>query len=809
MTWFQDITYSLRGLAKQKVFTLVAVVSLALGIGLNTAIFSALDALLLRPLDLRDLDRTVIVYDSSAGNADAGTAFSTLQLLSDRRDLFSGVMATAGTRPLSLTDGDRREQVHAEVVTADFFAIANLTLQLGRPLGSEIDRVVDPPAAVVLSHAFWQRRFGADPGIVGKTLVLNGRSFAVMGVAQEGFTGLDAEASADLWVPMTTWAHVMGESARLTSDEHWMRTFAALQPGVTSEQAHAAVASIARQTGEPGDYRMHVRPARERSVASAMDTLAIGAAAFAGGLLVLALACANVMSLLLARAAGRQREMSVRMALGSSRARIVRLWLSECLVICLVAGGIGLLVAAWMLDMVVAFRPPVQVGQLESATLPLAFQLDLRVFLFALGLSMLVACVVGLISGLQGSRAAATRVITSDRVTDRRFAPGLNLRSAVIALQVCLSLLLLIPCGLFVRSALNASSMDAGFAADHVLLLPISSNQAGVRVQKPDGFEQLISDRMALLPGVESATVMDPVPLWFGGRFAHFSAANEPEHRHRLGYSSIGPDYFTTMRIPLLSGRDFTRHDNGSAPPAAIVNETLARQLWLGTNALGQRLRSHDGVLEVVGIARDAKYLSLGEHSEAWVYLPIAQSPTDNPALSLAVRTTGDPMQLRAAVEREMKALMPDWPSFQFRTLDEGVQLQRSVPRFGATVLGMLGAFAALLAAVGIYGVMAYVIQQRTREIGIRLALGAPGVSVVRLMIGQGMAVCGAGGALGLLLALGITQFLQSVLFGISAVDPLAYVVMSSLLCGVALLACYLPARHAATVNPVEILRRE
>jgi putative ABC transport system permease protein len=810
-SFLEDIKYSLRRLVKLPVFSLVAVFSLALGIGVNTAIFSALDALLLRPLAVRDLDRTVIVYDTSVQNADAGTSFPVFRILQDRRETFSGVMAIAGARPLSMIDGDRREQVFAELVTADFFSIADVTLQLGRPLGREIDRVDDPPSVAVLSHAFWQRRFGADPAIVGKTIVLNGQPFVAMGVARPGFTGLDAEVSADLWVPMTTWAHLMGESGRLTGAEHWITTVAALQPGVTVEQARAAVAVAARQVPQTPGQRTQVRPARQRTMLSAVDTLAISAAAFGGGLLVLALACANVTSLLLARAAGRQREMSVRMALGSSRARLVRLWVSESLVLCVLAGGIGLLVASWLLDLVVAFKPPTEIGQSESPTLPIGFQLDVRVFAFALGLSTLVAVVVGLISGLQGSKPGVTRAITSDRVTDRRFAPGFNVRSAVIALQVSLSLLLLIPCGLFVRSWLNSSAMATGFSADHVLLLPISSNQAGVRVRKPAGFEQELSDRIARLPGVESATVMDPVPLWFGGKSAFFGVDGSAaaERGHRLLYSCIGPGYFDTLKIPLLRGRDFNRSDSASAPFVAIVNETLARRLWPGGNALGQRLRSHDGVLEVVGIARDAKYLSLAETDEPYLYRPIAQRESDNPALSLAVRTTGDPMRMRAAVEREVKSLAPGWPSFQFRTLDEGVQLQRSLPRFGATLLGVLGAFGALLAAVGIYGVMAYVVQQRAGEIGIRLALGAPGFSVVGLMIRQGMAVCAAGGALGLMVALGVTQFLRSVLYGVSAADPVAYATVSALLLGVAFLACYLPARHAATVNPVEVLRRE
>lgn len=811
ISFIQHVRSNLRSLATQPVFSVVAVVSLAVGIGVNTAIFSAIDALLLRSPAIKDLDRSVIVFDSAEGREDTGTSFPAFQLLRAQREVFSKVMATAGTRPLVLTDGERRDQVYGELVTADFFTMADVGLQIGVSPGADIDRPGDPPAVLVLSHGFWQRRFGSDPSVVGRTLVVNGRVFTVVGVARPGFTGLDGEVSADLWIPLTQWAHLIEEPTRLTGDEHWLRTVATLQPGVTEERARSAVEIVSRQLPRTAGQQLRVRPARQRLTGSVLEAIAIGAAAFSGGLIVLALACANVTSLFLARAAARQREMSVRVALGASRARLVGTWLTECLVLCLSAGGIGLVLASWLIELAAGFTPPVEIGGATGATFPLDFHLDVRVFMFAFGLSTLVACAIGLVVGLQGSKPGVTRAIPSDRTTARRFAPGFNVRSAVIAVQIALSLILLIPCGLFIRSAVNASEMSPGFSSDRVLLLPISSNQAGARVKKPAGFEQELSDRVARLSGVESTTVMDPVPLWFGGKFAGFkdARAGASATTLRLGYSCIGLGYFTTLQIPLLRGRDFSRADGATAPLVAIVNETLARKLWPAGDALGQRLTTHDGTLEIVGIAKDAKYLSLGDVGQGWVYRPIAQDPTDNPALSLAVRTTGDPLALRAAIEREVKALIPGWPSFQFRTLDEGMALQRRVPRFGAMVLGVLGAFGALLAAVGIYGVIAFSVQQRTREIGIRRALGAPDTTVMSLVIRQGMAVCAAGGAVGLIVALVVTQLLRGLLFGISAVDPLAYTAMLSLLAGVAYLACRLPARAALRVNPVDVLRRE
>jgi predicted permease len=794
-----DLRYILRSLSRQPGFVVFTVLSLALGIGVNTATFSAVNALLLRPVAVRDLDRTVIVFHASPDNPDRGTSFPAYQHYRGRTDTFSAVMAVGGARPLVHAEGDRRDQVYAELVAGDFFSMADVSVRLGRPLDPGIDRTADPQFVAVLSHAFWKRRFASDPAIVGKAIVLNGRPFAISGVSEPGFTGLDREVSVDLWIPMTTWAHLVNEPARLASDEHWLTTVGRLGDDVTIAQAQAAMTIAGRALPPSPDRQTKIRSVREPSTGSIVDTLAIGGAALAVGLLVLALACTNVANLLMARAAARQREMSVRMALGSGRARLVRLWMTESLLLSVAAGIMGLVVASVILDLVVAFKPPVLIGHSSTPTLPLTFQLDGRVLLFTICLSVVTAVAVGLVSGIPGSSSRP------------RFTPGFNMRSAVIALQMALSVLLLVPSGLFVRSWLGATAMDPGFSADSVLLLPISTDQAGVRVQKPAGFEQDLAARVALLPGVESATVMDPVPLWFGANRAFFSIENTATSQAPVptGFSRIGPGYFRTLRIPLLRGRDFTSSDTGTAPPVAIVNDTMARRYWPDGDAVGRRIRNRGAVIEIVGIARDAKYTSLAETSLPWLYRPLAQEPTDNPSLSLAVRTIGDPMRSRGAIEREVKALAPAWPIFHFRTLDEGLELQRLVPRMGATLLGALGAFGLLLAAVGVYGVMAYVVKQRAHEIGIRLALGAPLSSVLTMVIRQGMTVCAAGAAIGIALSLVATRLLASFLTGVGAADPLTYTVVLLLLFGVALLACYVPARAIARMNALDVLRYE
>jgi predicted permease len=808
----QDLRYSLRTLASHPGLVVVAVLSLAVGIGINAAIFSVLNVVLLRPVPVRDPDRTVVVFHASPGNPDRGTSFPAYLQYRSRTDLFADVMAFTGARPLMLVDGDRREQVYVAPVTASFFSLTEINVRIGRPFDREVDESVAPHAVAVLSHAFWQRRFGSDPGVVGKPLTVNDRPFTITGVAADGFTGLDPEASVDLWIPISTWAHLMREPGRLTGTEHWMTTVARLHDGLTFEQAQAALTAADQAMPSPADEQTRIRPvSRLRTAGSLGDAVFAGLGALVVGLLVLAVACTNVTNLLMARAAARQAEMSVRLALGASRVRLVRLWMAESLLLCVTAAILSFLVAWWLMDIVVAFKPPVQVGSEQGPTLPFDFQLDIRIFAFTFGLSVLTALCVGLVTALQGTRPRMMRAMKSDRVTDRRFAPGFNVPSAVIALQMVLSVLLLIPCGLFVRSWWQGASIDPGFAPAQVLLLPVSTRQPGVNVQKPEGFEQQLADRVALRPGVEAVTLMDPVPLWFGGNSAYFEvmSGRSAGQEHRIGFSRIAPNYFDVLRVPMLRGRDFARSDTPSSPLVAIVNETTARMLWPDGEAVGQRIRRGKRVLEVVGIAKDAKYRHLGERSTLWLYVPLAQDPTDNPTLSLAVRTTGDPRKLQSPIEQDVRALVPNWPAFQFRLLDEGLELQRQLPRLAATLLGTLGGAGLLLAMIGIYGLMSYLVRQRRHEIGIHLALGAPVRSILALVIRQGMAVCLAGAAIGLLITLAAAPFIRAVLYGISGADPLTYLAIPALLLGAALLACYLPAREATKVHPVEALRAE
>lgn len=807
----QDLRYTARTLVKEPGIVAVAVLSLAVGIGVNAAIFSVLNTLLFRPVPVRDADRAVVVYHATPDNVDRGTSFPAYLHYRGRTDLFAEVMAFTGARPLMLADGERREQIYAAPVTASFFSLTEISVPLGRPFDREVDESIAPHFEVVLSHAFWKRRFASNPAVVGKTLIVNDRPFTVSGVGGQGFAGLDPEASVDLWIPITTWAHVMSETGRLTGTEHWLTTVARLRDDGSFDGTQAALAgdrAVVRST----DEQARLRPVKElRTVGSMGDAAIAGVGALMVGLLVLAIACTNVTNLLMARGAARQVEMSVRLALGASRSRLIRLWLTESVLLCVMAGVLSLVFAWWLLDLLVAFKPPIPVGSDQGPTLPLDFHLDIRIFAFTFGLSILTALSVGLVCALQGTRPRLMGAMKSDRMTDRRFAPGFNAPSAVIVLQVVLSVLLLIPCGLFVRSWWQGASIDPGFAPGQVLLLPVSSRQPGVNIAKPADFDRQLADRVSLRPGVEAVTLMDPVPLWFGGNNASFEVVNGASagRRFRIGYSRVAPNSFDVLRIPLLRGRDFTRADSASAPLVGIVNETMARMLWPDGDAIGGRIRQGKDVIEVVGIAKDAKYRHLGETSVPFLYVPLAQDPTDNPTLALAIRTTGDPATLQRGIEEDVRAIVPNWPMFGFRRLDEGLELQRQLPRLAATLLGTLGGFGLLLAMIGVYGLMAYLVRQRRREIGIHLALGAPVRSVLALVIRQGMTVCLAGVAAGLLMTLAAARFIGSVLYGISGADPVTYVAVPAVLVGVALLACYLPARQATKVHPAETLRAE
>ena len=800
-----DIRYTFRGLGRHPGFAVITVLSLVLGMGVNTAIFSTIDSLLWKPLPVRDPDRTVYVFHSSPANADQGTSFRAFDEYRRRTDLFSAAAAYAGARPMLMGDAGQGEMVSAEPVTSGFFSVADVALHVGRPLDASADGVGEAVPPVILSHRGWTRRFGADPAIVGRVIRLNGRSFTVSGVARDGFTGFDREASVDLWIPMTAWAHAAGEPARLTSNEHWVTTLATLRDGVSPEQATSALGTTFDALRIAPEQQVRLRSISERVYGADADIFVISGAAFFAGALVLALALTNAASLMIARAAARQREMSVRAALGGSRAQLLRLWLVETAVISAVAGIAAVVFAWWLLGAAGSMQLPAEIGEEGSGMLAIGFQLDLRVLAFVLGLSAVTALVLSLLSGVRLTSARAVRI--AGAWTERRYLPGLNLRSTILALQLVLSLMLLIPAGLLVRSWVNGAAVNPGFSTENVLLVPISSQQSGVRVQKPPDFEAQLIARVANWPGAQSVTAMDPVPLWYGGNNAHFGS--QDDNVQRMGWARIAPQYFRTLRLRLVQGREFTATDNASAPQVVIINETFARQFFPGANAIGRTLRSYKTTLEIVGIAADAKSASLADTPQPFVYRPLAQEATDNISLSLAVRYERDSPELRQRIEREVRALAPAWPEVRFRTLDEGLRLQRLVPRVGATVLGVLGVFALVLAAVGIYGVTAYVVTARRREMGIRLALGSPPARVTTLVVRQVMRVCVPGAVVGSALAVVAAHLMSVVLVATSPTDPVVLATIPIVLLGVAVFAAYLPARRAAKTQPLSVLRAD
>jgi putative ABC transport system permease protein len=490
---------------------------------------------------------------------------------------------------------------------------------------------------------------------------------------------------------------------------------------------------------------------------------------------------------------------------------LIRQLLTESLVLALLGGLGGLLVATWVVSSVLAIKPPTPPGDMGLPTFALDFKVDPRVFGFTLLLSVIASLAFGLAPAIQASKADLISALKTETAGNRSGRRRFSLRNFLVVSQVAMSILLLISAGLFTRSWLHSASLHPGFDTDHVLMLSLATDQAGLNINKPPGFDQQLVDQVAALPGVQAASLVDPVPLWFGGKFAYFTIeGRDSSSAEPIGHSHVSAGYFNTMHIPFVTGRDLDNVDTMSAGKVAIVNQTMANRYWPGANPLGKRIINKEATIEVVGVVRDVKQRTLGEAPQPWMYIPISQNTTSNQIRpTLLVRTVDTPSKIAGAIQREVKTLDPTWPIFDFKTLSDSVSIQAFVPRIVATFLGGIGLFGLLLAAAGVYGLVAYSVSQRTQEIGIRLALGARASDVLSLVIRQGLALILVGLAIGGVAAFLLTRFLAVFLNGISPVDIVTFVSVSLLMVAAGLLACWIPARRATKVDPMIALRYE
>jgi putative ABC transport system permease protein len=802
-TLWQDIKYGLRTLLAKPGFTLIAVVTLALGIGATSTIFSFVNGILLRPLPYQDSERLVLIDETAVnrGVSSMGVSFPNFVDWREQNQVFTGV-AAYDDRSFSLTGGSGEpEQLPGGIVSANTFEILGVTPQLGRSFRPEEDGP-DEADVVILSHGLWERRFGANPGIINQSIVVNNRPRTVIGVMPLGFKFPE---TAELWLPLTP------EVKGWTRNDHGISAVGRLKPGMSLEQAQADMSAVARRIEEQNPVTnegagVNLIPLRDGLVGGYRKALLLLLGVVG---LVLAVACANVANLLLARASARQRELAVRAALGASRWRVFRQLLTESLLLGAAGGALGLLLAVWGLDLLLAAIP---------VDLPfwMKFTLDWRVLGFAAGMSLLTSLVFGVAPALQASRIDLNETL-KEGGRGGAGASRHRLRRALVIAEVALSLILLISAGLMMRSFLRLQQVNPGLKAENVLTLRVSLPNAKYDVpeKREDFFKQLL-ERARALPGVESAGAISYLPLSGAGWGRSLTVEGYPVlpvgQAPSINHCVITPDYFRAMGITLLEGRDFLDTDTRNAAKVVIVDERLAREYWPNASPLGKRIRfgppeDNEPWHEIVGVVGEVKSDSLNRSQRKSVYLPHAQISIGG--MALAVRTRSNPESLVTAVRSQVRELDPNQPVTAVRTMSE--VLSRSVwqPRLYAILFGVFAAVALLLATVGIYGVMSYAVTQRTHEIGIRMALGAQRADVLRLVIRQGMWLALVGVGIGVLASLGLTRLMQSLLFGVGATDPVTFAGVAALLIAAALIACYIPARRATKVDPMIALRYE
>jgi predicted permease len=810
----QDLRHALRALRKSPGFAAVAVVSLALGIGANAAAFSIVSSMLLRSLPVEDPARVVALFGRREGQPPLPFSYADYQSYRALGDVFEGLAAHTGTQ-VSLQGRERAEMVWGEMVTDNYFQVVGARLATGRGFLPE-EGVEGARPAAVLGHGLWLRRFGGDPAVVGGTLRLNGREFTIVGVAPEGFVGTRLFSFApEIFVPLGQHERLRPETAGWLDDPatSWLSVVGRLKPGVTLERAQAAASALATAQAREDSQRqgLGVRLYANRTLINPwiLDPAVLqrmAALLLLAMSLVLAIACANVANLLLTRAAGRRREIAVRLSLGAGRGRLVRLLLTESFVLAALGAAAGLLFAVWMVDLSRGFRPT-----LDFAT-AFVLRVDGHVLAYTAAVSVVTALVFGLVPALQAARTSLVPALKDESAAS--VGTRSRAREVLVTVQIALALLLLVGAGLFVRSFRNAQAIDPGFDPQGVLLASVHLGMQGYDDVRQVEFRERVLRDLSALPGVRSASLAFPLPLDAYSRSMGVTleggATVRESERPDVFESMVGPGYFATMRTPILRGRALDERDRAGAPPVAVVNEAFARRFWPGRDALGRRF-SLDGDegpwVEVVGIARDGKYLTLGESPRPYLFVPLAQRPS--PRLTILVRTEGNPEELLPSVRAALQRLDPALPLYAVRTLRQQMETPLSGAQSGAATVGLFGALALILAAAGIYGVVSYAVAQRTREIGVRVALGARKADVVGMVLRRGAGMASVGIALGLVGASVLGRSLSGFLYGISGMDWPTYAAIAALLAGVTLLASWIPARRAARVDPLKALRAE
>jgi predicted permease len=809
----RDVRYSARLLGRAPGFAAIAVLTLTIGIGATTAVFTVLNRAFLQALPVEDPGRLVALNNTAPNRTFPTFSYLNYRDLRDRTRSFAGLIAYRYA-PLSVSHGGINERLWGYVVTGNYFEVLGVRPAAGRLIAPSDDQTSGAHPVVVITYKFWQQRMGGSADAVGASLLANGRSFTIIGVAPQGFFGTEVVSSPELFFPMAMLGEI--EAAAASLDDRGVEILfvvGRLRPDVSRAQAQAEVTGAALRLAEE-----YPRENQEKRVVLSSTGLLGGlmrapVLGFAGLLMIIAalvllLACTNLANLLLARAAERRREMAVRLSLGAGRAALVRQLLTESLLLSVAAGGLGLLLALWLVQLAGQFKLPVDI--------PLAIDLpiDRRVLLFNVVLSMLTGVFFGLVPALQATKADLVTALKDGGTVATRHES--TWKKALIVVQVAVSLVLLIGGGLMARALAQAQAIPLGFTPERAGEVSFDLRLQGYAPAAGREFQRQLLDRVRALPEVRYAALADmiPVDLHFArARVETDGAAPEASGRLPLAYHNrVTPGYFQAMETRLAEGRDFTDFDTSTSARVAIVNRAFARRIWPGQPAIGRRFRlrlneQDRQPIEVIGIAADGKYAGLNETAPLMVYRPLWQSYSGS--TTIVVRTGGNLANMLAAVQREVHSLDPNIPVGSARTLTERLGLSLFPARMTAWILGSFGALALVLSAIGLYGVMSYMVSTRTHEIGVRMAMGARAVDVLALILRQGLTLTGAGVITGVVLAVLLARLMRALLYGVSSTDVLTYTGVVALLGLVSSIACFVPARRATKTDPLNALRAE
>ncbi len=806
----QDFTYTLRRLSRTPGFVLAVVLSIGIGIATNATIFSIVSRFVLRPAPVGDPGTLLALHTTHDGEQCCNSfSWPTYVDVRDQAKSFSGVAAYYELLPASIGGKGEPERVWGQAATANYFDMTRLGMTLGRGfLPSEEHQPV-----IVLGHRLWQRRFASDPNIIGKSITLSGHPYTVVGVAPPGFHGLDIVLDPVFWVPLGNVEQLAPSvPKRDARDEHWFAVVGRLNRGITPAQASAELATLAKHyakaypaTDKGGGFLLtqagSLPPGRDHSaILMFFGILSVAV------LLVLCIACANVANLLLAKGMARQREMAIRLALGAARTKLLRQMIMESVLMALGGGLVGILLALWATGALSAFRVPAPVPLDMSVTV------DWRVLLYTFALSVVTGLFLGLVPAWIASRPALVSALKGE---DAMARPGrrVNMRSTLVVTQIAMSLVLLCATGLLLRSLRYASSIDIGFRSRGLLMLSVDPRVHGYSPERTTQFLTQLRERVAGMPGVVSVAATDAVPLAGGHRSDGFSVVGRPSQQGapNVDLYMATPGYFETLGIPRVIGRDFAR-EPAAGQKVGIVNQAFAARLFSGENPIGQHVSGAGVDYQIIGVVGNIKSRTIGENTRPVLFRSLAQSTASDPSFlgyELIVRYRGDSSAVANEVRHEIHALDPAMAVYNQETMEDHLRSALFLPRLAGTLFAVFGVTGLVLAVIGLYGIMSFSVSRRTREIGIRIALGSPLGAVERLIVRQGMLLTAFAVALGLPAALVGAKFSSSFLYGVQPHDTVTFLSVPLCLVGVALLACWIPARRAARVDAQTALRYE